>query len=108
MLADMARPVIDPSLQHLLYEWGTALGDERQARGLSLGELARIVGLGPRLTAADIAAAERGTAPVTVLLEISEALDLGVRIELVTADELREEWSTQTRERLRRRRASSG
>lgn len=99
-----ARPVLDPAVQHLLHAWGCELYEERMALGLSALDVARLVGLGTRLTADDVERCEDGRGSLQQLCEITEALGLGARVELVDADELRAEWRDQTVERELRRR----
>lgn len=96
----------DPALRHLLWEWGYALGTARRAQGLTVTDLARLADLGERLTADDVARCEAGHGDLEHLVELSAALGLGVRTQLVPIEELRTEWAAGTAERPARRRAA--
>lgn len=96
----------DPATRHLLWEWGYALGNARRARGLSPADVARLADLGERLTESMVFQAEAGLGELDDLLAITEALELGVVIELVPAEELRAAWGAGTADRMRRRRAA--
>lgn len=89
-----------------MWEWGAALEAVRTARGLSLEDVARLVGLGEHLTAADVAAVEAGRADWAAAVEVTTALDLGLRIGLTAAEELADAWTAGyvARERARRSR----
>lgn len=97
----------DGATRHLLWEWGYALGNARRAAGWSTADLARVVDLGERLTADTVARCEAGHGELDELLELSAALGLGVRPQLVPAEELRGEWAGGLAERQARRRAAA-
>lgn len=99
-------PDADPATRHLLWEWGYALGNARRARGWSLADLARAVDLGERLTADAVGRCEAGLGELWELLELSSALELGGRLQLVPAEELRHEWADGAADRQRRRAAA--
>jgi hypothetical protein len=103
----MARAIVDPAQAHLRWEWGMQLAAHAVLLDLEPADVARLVGLGDRLTEDDVAQAFRGEATLEVLGEITEALDLGARITLVPAAELAHEWGDleMAKERLRRSRA---
>jgi hypothetical protein len=97
----------DPAVRHLLWEWGYALGNARRALGLDSAGLSHLADLGERLTADAVARCEAGQGELWELLELSTALGLGVRTQLVPIEELRHEYETEGRAgRIRRRRAA--
>lgn len=94
-----------PAAAWTLWEWGSLLADAREAAELTTADVARMVGLGERLTASDVERCERGDGDLGMLGEITEALGLGMVPVLTTADVLTAAWHRETRDRLRTQQA---
>jgi transcriptional regulator with XRE-family HTH domain len=101
-----AEALLDSRWRAFLYAWGQELRTERLRRGLTTSDVARIVGLGARFTAADVERLEwrpGRRSDVQGLMEITEALDLGVLVALGPADGFRRQWELERPERQSRR-----
>ena len=97
----------DTRWRAVLYGWGQELRAERLRRGLTEDDVARLVGLGEHLRARDVERLEWrpwSRQDVLGLMEITEALDLGVLVALGPAEDFRRAWELEAPDRDRRRR----